>query len=314
MTKYLGDFLQYLSDQKRYSENTVIAYRTDLEQFFKFVQSALNTDTPSLTHINNRLIRDYLGHLLKSGFSKRSIGRKLSAIKSFFKYLQRNRKIHKNPVQAVSAPKKNRLLPTAISIEQARKLMELPPTDTFEGLRDRAILELFYGSGIRLGELLNLRINQLDLTNDQFRVVGKRQKERIVPLGSHAKSALMRYLEKRNEEIKNFEDPSIIFVSRKGRKLYPLAVQKMTKKYLSQLSEQSHLSPHVLRHTFATHLLDQGADITVVKELLGHENLSTTQVYTHVSKEHLKKVYLTAHPRADKFPKPLTLESKEGSL
>jgi tyrosine recombinase XerC len=314
MTKYLSDFLQYLSDQKRYSDNTVIAYQTDLDQFLNFVKSVLNTDTPSVKDINNRIIRDYLGHLLKSGFSKRSIARKLSAIKSYFKYLQRFHKLLTNPAQAVSAPKKNRLLPTAISIEQARKLMELPPADTFEGLRDKAILELFYGSGIRLGELLNLTFNQLDLANDQFRVIGKRQKERIVPLGSHAKKALMNYLAKRNEEIKNFEDPSIVFVSRKGRKLYPLAVQKMTKKYLSQLSEQSHLSPHVLRHTFATHLLDQGADITVVKELLGHENLSTTQIYTHISKEHLKKVYLTAHPRADNFPKPLTLESKEGSL
>lgn len=310
----LDQFIHYLTHQKRYSKSTVTSYQNDLSQFIDYTERRLKVDNPDINLISNRLIRDFMGELLKSGFSKRSISRKLSAIKSYFRYLQRSQQVTDNPATAVSAPRKERLLPTVISIEQARELMTLPPDDDFEGLRDRAILELLYGSGLRLNELLTLRFDQVDLANQQLRIMGKRQKERILPLGKYAKAALERYFENRSSEINLFEDPSIVFVSRKGKKLYPLAVQKMTKKYLSQLSEQSHLSPHLLRHTFATHLLDSGADIMVVKELLGHDNLSTTQIYTHVSKDRLKKVYQKAHPRAEKTKQPLNFESKEGSL
>ena len=202
----------------------------------------------------------------------------------------------------MASPRQDTPLPTVLSIDQARRLMSLPPGDTFEGLRDRAILELLYGSGLRLTELLTLREDGVDLVQEVVRVMGKRAKERIVPLGRHARAALVAYREIRDREINPRPDPSIVFVSAKGKALYPLAVQKMVKTYMATLSEQTHLSPHVLRHSFATHLLDRGADLMVVKELLGHESLSTTQVYTHVSRDRLKQVYRQAHPRSRQKP------------
>jgi len=298
----LDQFLHYIKNQRQYSDLTIEAYRNDLSQFIEFAANNHGRRTIDAQDVDTLLIRNFLGHLLKLGLEKRSIARKLSAVKSFFKYLFRNEIIMINPASVVMAPKKDYKLPTVLSIDQARKLMELPPNDTFEGLRNRAILELLYGSGLRLGEILNLRKEDVDLSGGYVRVLGKRNKERILPLGSYSKKALIDYLKIRAEEIKDFKDPSVIFVNVKGNKLYPLAVQNMTKKFMMQLSEQEHLSPHVLRHTFATHLLDQGADLLVVKELLGHESLSTTQIYTHVSMERLKKVYRQAHPRADKNP------------
>jgi tyrosine recombinase XerC len=297
----LDQFLHYIKNQRQYSRLTIEAYRNDLSQFIEYAENK-NKRSINAQEADTLLIRNFLGYLLKSGLEKRSIARKLSAIKSFFRYLFRNEIIMKNPASVVTAPKKDHKLPTVLSIDQARKLMDLPPADTFEGLRDRAILELMYGCGLRLGEILSLRRDNLDFSNEYIRVLGKRSRERILPFGSFAQKALKDYLKIRNKEIERFEDPSIVFVSIKGKKLYPLAVQSMAKEYMAQLSEQQHLSPHVLRHTFATHLLDRGADLLVVKELLGHESLSTTQIYTHVSMERLKKVYRQAHPRADKNP------------
>jgi tyrosine recombinase XerC len=297
----LDQFLHYIKNQRQYSRLTIEAYRNDLSQFIEYAEDKHNRSI-NAQEVDALLIRNFLGHLLKLGLEKRSIARKLSATKSFFRYLFRNGIIMINPASAVTAPKKEHKLPTVLSIEQARKLMDLPPGDTFEGLRDRAILELMYGSGLRLSETLNLRQENIDFPGEYIRVLGKRNKERILPLGSYAQKALKEYLKIRSEEIEHFEDPSLVFVSIKGKRLYPLAVQSMTKEYMAQLSEQEHLGPHVLRHTFATHLLDRGADLLVVKELLGHESLSTTQIYTHVSMERLKKVYRQAHPRADKNP------------
>jgi len=208
--------------------------------------------------------------------------------------------ISANPALGISAPKLDKNLPVVLDEEQARKLMELPPDNTFEGKRDRAILELFYGCGIRLSELIHLRMKQIRLESDYIIIEGKRKKERIVPIGKYARSALERYLKIRNEKIRLFMNPEIVFVNKNGKSLYPLSVQKMVKKYLGEISEQEHLSPHVLRHTFATHLLDRGADLLSVKELLGHSSLSTTQIYTHVSMERLKNVYQHAHPRSGK--------------
>ncbi|RMF57016.1 MAG: tyrosine recombinase XerC [Calditrichaeota bacterium] len=296
----LDQFLHYLTNQRHYSSNTVESYRNDLSQFITFAEKFYQNSDVSPSQIETQCIRNYLGHLLKLELQKRSIARKLSSIRSFFRYLHKNGMVEQNPAAVVSAPKLNRRLPTVLSIEQARQLMELPPADTFEGVRDRAILELLYGCGLRLNEVLELRSEQIDMSNEVIRVFGKGKKERMVPFGSYFKKALLTYLKVKSEEIPNPEDPSLVFVTRKGKKLYPLAVQNMTKKYMAQLSEQEHLSPHVLRHTFATHLLDRGADLLAVKELLGHESLSTTQIYTHVSMERLKAVYQQAHPRAEK--------------
>lgn len=296
----LDQFLHYIHNQRQYSDYTIEAYRNDLSQFIEYAERHHQNRTTSATDVDAYLIRNFLGFLLKSGLEKRSIARKLSAVKSFFRYLLRNGIVMANPALAVSGPKKDRKLPTVLSIDQARKLMELPPDDSFAGLRDRAILELLYGCGLRLGEILNLQQRNVDFSNEYLRVLGKRKKERLIPLGTYAKKALLAYLEARRETVKHSEDPQTIFVNEAGEKLYPLAVQNMAKRYMMQLSEQEHLSPHVLRHTFATHLLDRGADLLVVKELLGHESLSTTQIYTHVSMERLKTIYRQAHPRANK--------------
>lgn len=298
----LDQFLHYIQNQRQYSDYTIEAYRNDLSQFIEYAEHHHQNRAISATDIDASLIRNFLGFLLKLGLEKRSIARKLSAVKSFFRYLLRNGMVLRNPAVAVSGPKKERKLPTVLSIDQARKLMELPPSDSFAGLRDRAILELLYGCGLRLGELLNLQQENIDFANEYLRVAGKRKKERLIPLGSSAKKALLAYLEARRESVKHCEDPRLIFVNEAGKKLYPLAVQNMAKRYMMQLSEQEHLSPHVLRHTFATHLLDRGANLLVVKELLGHESLSTTQIYTHVSMDRLKAIYRQAHPRADKNP------------
>ncbi len=294
----LDNFLNYLKSERFYSEHTLLSYQTDLGQFIEFLENQHFSGKVRPHQVDTKYIRDFIENLFILGLSKRSIARKLSAIKSFFKYLKRMQIIDSNPAAVVIAPKLDKNLPHVLNENQVRKLMELPPEDTFEGIRDRAILELFYGCGIRLGELISLKMKQIRSSGDFIIIKGKGNKERVVPLGSFARDALNKYLKIRQKSIKIFEDDQIIFVNKKGRPLYPLAVQKMVKKYLSKITEQEHLSPHMLRHTFATHLLDRGADLMAVKELLGHASLSTTQIYTHVSMERLKQVYQQSHPRS----------------
>ncbi|RMI04934.1 MAG: tyrosine recombinase XerC [Calditrichaeota bacterium] len=301
----LDRFLHYLIHERRCSESTIVAYRNDLSQFIEYAEEQAGNYKVHPREIDTALIRTYTGHLLKLGLHKRSISRKLSAIKSFFRYLLRQGVIAVNPAEPVRSPGKGRRLPPVLSIDEARQLMELPDSDSVEGLRDRAILELLYGCGLRLSELLGLRISAIDFAAKTLRVQGKGGKERIVPFGPPAEAALRAYLAAREEGMhshKQNEHSSPVFISPRGEPLYPLAVQRMVKKYMLQLSEQKQLSPHVLRHTFATHLLDNGADLLAVKELLGHESLSTTQIYTHVSRERLKEVYRQAHPRATRKP------------
>lgn len=294
----VDQFLHYLRFERKYSEHTLESYRNDLTQFVEFLETGIGQNNVPSKSVETNHIKDFLGHMLILGLEKRSIARKLSSIKSFFRYLLRREMIPKNPAAIITSPKLDRRLPVIIDMNQASKLMELPPSSTFEGIRDRAILELLYGAGLRLNELLTLRLQNLNFDSETIRITGKRGKERILPMGSHVKSILKKYLAIRDEVVNSIKDPSIIFTDRKGKALYPLLVQNMVKKYMSDLSEQEHLSPHVLRHAFATHLLDKGADLFAVKELLGHESLSTTQIYTHVSTERLKKVYQQAHPRA----------------
>jgi integrase/recombinase XerC len=294
----MDQFLHYLRYQRKYSDHTMESYRNDLTQFVEFLEGLRGRNHVSLKTVETNHIKDFLGHLLMLGLEKRSIARKLSSIKSLFRYFLREGFIQENPSAVIASPKLDRRLPVIIDMNQAGKLMELPSVDTFVGIRDRAILELLYGAGLRLNELLTLQLHNLDFSADTIRVTGKRNKERIVPMGSKAKVSLKRYLEIRGRVLGS--SSPIVFVNQKGRPLYPLAVQKMVKQYMSKLSEQEHLSPHVLRHAFATHLLDKGADLFAVKELLGHESLSTTQIYTHVSTERLKRVYQQAHPRAEK--------------
>lgn len=276
----------------------MVSYGNDLTQFMEFLEGLEGANHVSLKSVETSHIKDFLGHLLMMGLEKRSIARKLSSIKSLFRYFLREGYIQENPSAVINSPKLDKRLPVIIDMNQAGRLMELPSVDTFVGIRDRAILELLYGAGIRLNELLTLQLHNLDFSADTIRVTGKRNKERLVPMGSKVKASLKKYLEIRSGVVGS-SNP-IAFVNQKGKPLYPLVVQKMVKYHMSRLSEQEHLSPHVLRHAFATHLLDKGADLFAVKELLGHESLSTTQIYTHVSTERLKRVYQQAHPRAEK--------------
>jgi integrase/recombinase XerC len=296
--QHLKNFLQYLQTERLYSQLTIRSYQIDLTQFIHYLEPLVPSNKVDPKLVDKELIQNYIEELFIYGLNKKSISRKLSTIKSFFKYLQRIAIIEKNPVVNIHSPKLDKPLPVVINEEEIRRVMQLPPEDNLEGLRDRAILELFYGCGVRLSELLKLQWKQIHLIDHYITVEGKRGKERVLPIGQHAMNALQRYRMKRMEVMEDQPQSSYVFVNIKGKTLYPLAVQKMVKKYLQKVSEQDRLSPHVLRHSFATHLLDRGADLLAVKELLGHSSLSTTQIYTHVSMDRLKSVYRQAHPRS----------------
>ena len=298
MQLLLKNFLQYLQTERLYSELTIRSYEIDLVQFLQFLETSLGTGKVDPKRVDKENIHKYIEELFICGLNKKSISRKLSTIKSFFRYLQRINVIEKNPVANIHSPKLDKSLPVVINEEEIRRVMQLPPENDWEGLRDRAILELFYGCGIRLSELLKLQWKQIHFKDHYIIVEGKRGKQRVLPVGQFAMDALQRYRDKKTEIAGDQLSSPNIFVTMKGKPLYPLAVQNMVKKYLQKVSEQDHLSPHVLRHSFATHLLDRGADLLAVKELLGHSSLSTTQIYTHVSMDRLKSVYRKAHPRS----------------
>lgn len=298
MWNILHRFLDYLKAERLYSNHTIEAYRSDIGQFFIFLENECPAHQVELEKVDSDLIKGFVEKLFILGLNKRSIARKISAIKSFFKYLKRMQIIDSNPAVSLISPKLDKPLPGVLDEAQARKLMELPPGNTFTGLRDRAILELLYGCGLRLGEIISLNMKQIDDNFNYIIIEGKGKKERLVPVGKFAQTAMNKYLYARNKNVEHLKDANTFFVTQKGNPMYPLAVQKMVKKYLLMVSEQEHLSPHTLRHTFATHLLDRGADLMTVKELLGHSSLSTTQIYTHVSMERLKQVYKISHPRS----------------
>lgn len=298
MDIHVRNFLRYLYLERRYSPKTVESYGHDLLQFEAFLFDYLRLDRIPWNKVDKRAIRLFLIILQEGNLSKRSIARKLATIKSFFKYLTREEIIEQNSSLTIKIPKFEKKLPAFATLEDIDRLMKLPDESTFEGIRDRAILELFYGTGMRLSELLTLKLSDIMRSENLIRLRGKGNKERVIPLGSVAKDMLNRYLEVRTK----FAEQSVdsIFVLKSGKKMYPMAVQRIVKKYLAQASNSHKQSPHILRHSYATHLLNAGANIRVVKDLLGHESLSTTQVYTHLSIDHLKDVYKKAHPGAVK--------------
>lgn len=295
--KYLRSLLQ----ERNYSDHTVAAYEDDLRQFSDFLLRHFSDKRFSLNEVDHITIRLFLGDLLEDGFSKRSIARKLACVKSFFKFLHKAHVIERNPAAAVATPRLAKRLPQVLDEEAVARLMEQPDRTTPEGLRDAAVLELFYGSGIRLGELIGLTMNAVDLRNGTISVTGKGRKQRIIPIGRQASRALRAYLDKRDPAAFRGTAGVIsqpVFLTSTGRALNPKGVNMMISMYIGRVSDLQKRSPHVLRHSFATHLLNRGADLNAVKELLGHESLSTTQIYTHVSVDRLKKVYAQAHPKA----------------
>jgi integrase/recombinase XerC len=298
MWKELEEFLNYIKSERRYSQHTITSYQIDLTQFLHFLEDKLSIDKVLTDSVDKSHIKSFIEELYIHGLQKRSIARKLSAIKSFLRYLRRIGAIDNDSISNIHAPKLDKPLPVVLDETEIRKLLDSPSDDTFEGIRDKTILELFYGCGIRLSELIQLKMNQIHLDERYIIVMGKRSKERLLPLGEYSINALHKYLKVRSRLNIKLQNSSSVFFTKKGKSLYPLLIQKMVKKYLHKVSEQDHLSPHVLRHSFATHLLDRGADLLAVKELLGHSSLTTTQIYTHVSMERLKTVYQKAHPRS----------------
>ena len=301
MESCIRSFLQHLATQRNYSPHTLAAYEDDLRQFSEFLQRHFSDRPYTIHDIDHVSIRLFLGDCVEKGLAKRSIARKLACLRSFFRHLQRTKTVDSNPAVNVASPKLQKSLPLYLDEESVTRLMEQPDTTTTLGKRDSAILELFYSTGIRLSELINLRLGDIDLYDGTIRVTGKGSKDRVVPFGGPAREAMKKYLACRNELLPENRERDVaetVFLTQSGKRLNPKGVNVLVNRYIGRVSEIAKKSPHVLRHTFATHMLNHGADLRAVKELLGHESLSTTQVYTHVSVDRLKKIYAQAHPKA----------------
>lgn len=289
-------FINYLRYEKRASAHTIRAYRSDLEQC-----SAYLVDTYHIQAIHEAAapqLRSWMVFLLESGNAARTLNRKVSTLKAYFKHLRCMGVVQHDPTQRLSRPKPPKRLPMVVGEKQMDSLLDdLPFTEDFEGLRDKTILELFYGCGIRLAELIGLKTTDIDLRSATIRVLGKRNKERIIPMSPLLCRQIDVYLLQRNTTFGSSADKAL-FLTPKGLPMYPKLVYDLVHRYLSQVTTLEQRSPHVLRHTFATHMLNQGADLNAVKELLGHSSLAATQVYTHNSIEKLKEVYRKTHPKA----------------
>lgn len=290
------DYISYLSSVRNYSENTIINYKIDLEEYIEYI----NKKNINLLKINYEDINPFLASLYEKKYSKSTVRRKISAIRSFYKYLYNNELIKKNPFLFLSLPKKEKKLPRFVNYEDLDLILNTPNLETDTGLRDRLILELLYGTGIRVSELCNIKINDIDYKNKSIRIIGKGDKERIVLFGQYCKEILDKYLKDTRPNLIKEKNHDYLILSNSGLKINVATVQKILSDILKSASIKKNITPHVFRHTFATHLLNEGCDILTVKELLGHSSLDTTQIYTHVSNEKLRKVYLDTHPRAKK--------------
>jgi integrase/recombinase XerC len=290
---YIALFVDYLRLEKRFSLHTIKAYEYDLEACLTY--SKVQFEVENLVEIQANMIRAWLVYLMEDKQNPKSVNRRMSSLRSFFKYAQRMEWVKINPMAKVSGPKVSKRLPEYV---EADKLNSLLDTDFFEddfsGKRDRIVIELFFGTGMRLSELISLEVKDVDLYKGQIKVTGKRNKQRIIPLFPVLIDQLKRYMDERNQ----LSSSSFLIVRESGEQTYPVFIQRLVKKYLSLVSTRKKKSPHVLRHSFATEMLNKGADLNAIKEILGHANLSATQVYTHNTIEKLKDAYKNAHPRA----------------
>jgi len=292
MKQYVEAFLNFLTVEKNASLHTVKNYSIDLREFSAFLGAK---EISSVTYLD---IRAFLAVLKGKNYSKSSISRRLACLRSFFKYLARENHLQVNPAAGVTTPKRDRRLPHFLDPEEVEKLLEAPSKDSWEEKRDKAILEMLYSSGLRVSELVGLNQEDVDLFGGLLRVRGKGRKERIVPLGQVALRALKSYLEHKPAKQNTPHLKTQLYLNRSGGRLTDRSVRRIILKYCRRIALNKEVSPHVLRHSFATHMLDRGADLRSVQELLGHENLSTTQIYTHVTTKRLKEAYDAAHPRA----------------
>jgi integrase/recombinase XerC len=289
-------FLNYLKFEKRYSQHTLVAYQNDLEQFFVFIQNQFQS--PDLAAISHGFVRSWLASLKADHISAKSINRKISALKSFFKYQLRAGLLKASPMGSVVAPKISKRLPEYVQQPDIESMFSfLPFPDNWRGITDRLLLQLFYETGMRLSELVNLKVNQLDFSKKVIKVLGKGNKERVLPVNSSLIEAITNYQAVKKAKLSK-PDAEYLFVLENGKKLYPKYVYLAVNQYLSQVTTLNKKSPHILRHTFATHLTNNGADINAVKELLGHSSLAATQIYTHNTIGKLKEAHKKAHPKA----------------
>ncbi len=289
-------FLDYLKFQKRYSQHTIISYQNDLTDFFDFIES--NYGELALPDISTTLIRTWLANLKQDKIVSKSINRKISALKSFFKYQLRKETLSVSPMTNIASLKVSKRLPSFIEekdIDTLFQHVEFP--DTWEGKTDRLLLQIFYQTGMRLSELINLKEAQIDKGYSNLKVLGKRNKERIIPINNLLLYPILEYIKSKRDNVEVF-DTEYLLISEKGKKLQPKYVYNKVKQYLGHVTTNERKSPHILRHSFATHLTNNGADINAVKELLGHSSLAATQIYTHNSIEKLKDIHKKAHPKS----------------
>jgi len=301
----VAEFLLHLEKERDVSPHTLKAYQRDLSEFVEFLSGYYGAGGWSWGGVDRLAIRGFLAHLARRELSRRSIARSLSAVRSLYSFMHRNEAVESNPARGVSSPKLERYLPGYLDRAQIELLFESSELKAQEGrftdVRNNAILEIFYSTGMRLSELRGINRSDIDLLSQQVKVRGKGRKERIIPLGDHAQLALRNYESKRDDLVRNTlpgADRTAFFLSSRGKRISVSAIQKAVTSFLDSIDEDAGLSTHSLRHTFATHLLDAGADLRAVQELLGHASISTTQIYTHTSVERLKEVYGKAHPRA----------------
>ncbi|MHB9069071.1 MAG: tyrosine recombinase XerC [Sedimentisphaerales bacterium] len=313
----IHEFLDYLNFEKHFSEHTGKCYHADLEQFCGYLQNSSDNANPGgsggvgvavqtetqlqqlLLAVTTETVRAYIASLNDKQYSKSTIARKLATMRSFYKFLVKRSYLNANPVTAVRTPKQDKKLPKFLEYEQVKALLETPPSDTWLGARDRAIMETLYSTGVRVSEVVGLNIEDVDFLGEVLHIRGKGKKERLTPIGSSAIQAVQRYMEFRNRRAQsngNF-DSKVLFVNKHGKRLSTRSVRRKMDKYLKMAGLDPAISPHTLRHSFATHMLNNGADLRSVQELLGHQSLSTTQVYTHLTTKKLKEVYDNAHPR-----------------
>ena len=290
-------FIHYIRDEKRYSDHTVSAYVSDLTQYTEYLSTAYEISDP--VEADYQMIRSWIVQLSQDKISNRSINRKLSTLKSFYRFLIREGVVKLNPLSKIINPKASKRLPEFLDRSKTEFLFtEVEFEDTTEGHRDRTILELFYATGIRQAELRSLTLDSLDTDRMSLKVLGKRNKERIIPLGPHIVQLLTLFIKDFRTLMVVSNQNNFIFVSKKGEPITPLLVYRIVRKYLGLVSSRQKRSPHVLRHTFATHMLENGADLNAIKEILGHSSLAATQVYTHNTIDRLKLIYKQAHPKA----------------
>ena len=291
----IESFLDYLRFERNYSEKTILAYGNDLNQLQVFIQKRFGKFAPE--EVKSEQIREWIVLLMDDGCSPSSVNRKLSSIRSFYRFLLKKRYVDVDPLCKIVGPKKNKKLPYFLNEAQMDRLLDDADFGGgFNGCRDRLVIEMFYATGMRLSELIELNDVDIDFSSSLLKVVGKRNKERLIPFGDELREQILKYIDIRDEAVLRTDDA--FFVRKNGKRLYPVLVYNIVKRNLSKVTTLKKKSPHVLRHTFATSMLNHEAELGAVKELLGHKSLATTEIYTHVTFEELKKVYKQAHPRA----------------